>query len=103
MTSMARQGRQSITADAWRQIVDSAVDTAIITTDIKGRVTSWSDGACRILGWQEDEMLGGTLERLFPEGVGLSAVETEMADAQALGRGGGAEGWRVRRDGTRFW
>ncbi|WP_084238429.1 response regulator [Sphingomonas asaccharolytica] len=103
MTAAGREQRQSITADEWRQIVDSAVDTAIITTDVAGRVTSWNEGAHRLLGWREEDMLGGTLEGLFPESLGVAALESERRDALNSGRGGGAEGWRVRMDGSRIW
>ena len=96
-------GPRHISADEWRQIVDSAVETAIITTDLEGRVTSWNEGACRILGWSEVEVLGETLERLFPEGEGAVALQKEMSDALSVGRGGGLDGWRVRRDGSRVW
>ena len=95
--------RSEISAAEWRQIVDSAVDTAIITTDAAGRITSWSEGARRILGWSAEEMLGRTLRRLFPDGTGANAIDREKADALRLGRGGGEEGWRVRSDGSRFW
>jgi len=99
----ARGGRNDITADEWRQIVDSAIETAIISTDVEGRITSWNEGARRIFGWTEGEVLGETPERLFPEGVGKQAIASEMHDARDHGRGGGAEGWRVRKDGTRIW
>ena len=45
-----------ITALEWRQIVASAIDTAIITTDLDGLVTSWNEGARRILGWTEAKL-----------------------------------------------
>jgi signal transduction histidine kinase len=48
-------------------------------------------------------MVGQTLERLFPDGLGTSALEREMADAVSRGRGGGDEGWRVRKDGSLIW
>ena len=57
--------QSSISGDQWRQVVNSAIDTAIISTDRKGRVTTWSEGAARILGWNETEMLGQTLDRIF--------------------------------------
>jgi PAS domain S-box-containing protein len=95
--------KNTITADEWRQIVDSAIETAIITLDLDGCVTSWNEGARRIFGWTEEEMLGHTPERLFPEGVGQRALAAEMGDARDHGRGGGEEGWRVRKDGTRLW
>jgi len=93
-----------ITAIQWRQIVNSAIDTAIISTDVKGRVTSWNAGAHRLLGYAEDEMKGEQLRRLFTEEDQQRGLfEREMADARATGRGGGEEGWRVRKDGSRFW
>lgn len=94
---------RAISAGEWRQIVNSAVGTAIITTDLEGRVTSWNEGASRILGWTASEVLGETLERLFPPGQGASALRQEMRDALNVGRGGGTEGWRIRRDGSRIW
>ncbi|MBO9575727.1 MAG: PAS domain S-box protein [Sphingobium sp.] len=92
-----------LTAAEWRQIIDSAVDTAIITIDRQGLISSWSEGARRILGWTEAEMLGQSPERLFPEGQGAEAIHAEMNDALSRGRGGGEEGWRVRKDGSLFW
>ena len=94
----------SITASQWRQIVNSATDTAIVSTDPQGKVTSWNEGACRILGWCETEMIGKTLECIFTaEDRARGQLAAEMADAVARGRGGGEEGWRVRKDGSRFW
>ena len=92
-----------LTADQWRQLVDSAVETAIISTDVDGRVTNWSEGARRILGWTAPEMIGQSLERVFPAGEGRAALQQEMNAARSTGRGGGEEGWRVRKDGSRFW
>ena len=93
----------SLTAEAWRQIVDSAVYTALITTDLEGRITSWNEGARRILGWTEDEMLGETLHRLFPGDTGAAAISREIEDALRSGRGGGEEGWRIRKGDELFW
>lgn len=90
-----------ITASQWRQVVNSAVDTAIISVDRQGRVTSWNAGATRILGWSETEMVGETLACVFPAGSDL--LEREIADAVAHGRGGGEEGWRRRKDGGLIW
>ena len=90
-----------ISASQWRQMVNSAVDTAIISIDPQGRITSWNAGATRILGWSEDELFGRTLDCIFPEG--LSQLEREIADAIAQGRGGGEEDWRLRKDGSQIW
>ena len=88
----------------WRQIVDGAVDTAIISTNLNGGVTSWNSGAERIFGWTETEMVGRTLDRIFTEeGRERGQFAREMSDAVSTGRGGGEEGWRVRKDGSHFW
>lgn len=94
---------RAISAAEWRQIVDSAVDTAIITTDREGRIASWNAGAQHILGWTEAEMLGHSLDRLFPDNAGSQAIAQEMHDAEKHGRGGGDEGWRRRKDGELIW
>src|ERR1700722_6120713 len=88
----------------WRQIVDGATDTAIISLNPEGSITSWNTGAERILGWTKAEMIGATLERIFTlEAQQAGDWPREMADATANGRGGGEEGWRVRKDGSLFW
>jgi len=87
----------------WRQVVDSATDTAIITLDVEGQVTSWSAGAARILGWTEAEMIGAPLDRIFLPEDREGRVSSEMRDALAHGRGGGQEGWRLRKGGERLW
>lgn len=108
-TSSAFVGRENqtmtrlqITAPQWEQIVNGATDTAIISTDTNCIVTSWNSGAHRILGWTEQEMLGQSLDLLFVD-EDKDLLKREVADALTHGRGGGEEGWRVRKDGTRFW
>jgi PAS domain S-box-containing protein len=91
----------AMTASHWRQMVYSAADTAIIGLDLHGRVTAWNTGASKILGWEEAEMLGQTLDRIFPPGS--QQLAHEIAEARSKGRGGGEEGWRSRKDGTRIW
>ena len=86
-----------------RQILDSAIDYAIIATDLDGRVTRWNRGAEQILGWTEQEMLGQSVERIFPaEARSQGYLGTEIERALTHGRGTG-EGWRVRKSGDRFW
>jgi PAS domain S-box-containing protein len=93
-----------LSASQLRQIIDGASDTAIISTDETGLVTSWSLGAERILGWSAAEMFGQKLDRLFTEeDQKRGQLAREMQEALVHGRGGGEEGWRVRKDGTRMW
>ncbi len=86
-----------------RQILDSAIDYAIIATDPDGKVVEWNKGAQRILGWSEQDMLGQSLERIFtPEDLTADRMAIEMHNALKTGRGSD-ERWHVRRDGERFW
>ena len=86
-----------------RQILDSATEFAIIALDLHGRVTHWNAGAERVLGWTESEMLGETIHRCFTQtDIDAGRVETEMRRAAETGSDGD-EGWRVRKDGARFW
>jgi PAS domain S-box-containing protein len=94
---------EGITAPQWRQIVNAATETAIISTDRHGNVTSWNAGAVAILGWTEEDMLGQSLNRIFVEEDRIAILAREIKDAIALGRGGGEEGWRLHKDGSRFW
>lgn len=65
-----------------RQILDSAIDYAVLATDLDGRVTRWNEGAHRVLGWTEAEMLGQSLERFFvPEDVAGGRVEAETRNS----------------------
>jgi PAS domain S-box-containing protein len=100
-----KQGRTrlpEVAASQWLQIVDSATDTAIITTDLDGKVTSWNSGARNILGWTESEILGKSLSLIFAGADQLDQLQREIADAIGVGKGG-AEGYRLRKDGSRLW
>ena len=86
-----------------RQVLDSAIDYAIIATDLEGRITRWNEGAQRVLGWTEDEMLGQGAERIFtPEDRKSGRVAHEMRRALEDGRGRD-ERWHLRKSGERFW
>jgi PAS domain S-box-containing protein len=100
---MSAASPEDITAPQWRQIVNGATETAIITTDERGNVTSWNNGASKLLGWTEQEMLGQPLSGIFPEAERSDRLQREIQDALLFGRGGGEEGWRCRKDKTQFW
>ncbi|KAB1081435.1 PAS domain-containing protein [Methylobacterium soli] len=86
-----------------RQILDSAIDYAIITIDLDGLVTSWNAGAEHVLGWTEAEMCGRPARVFFtPEDDRAGIPEREMRAAREHGRGND-ERWHCRKDGTRFY
>ena len=89
--------------ERYRLILESATDYAIIATNLDGEVTTWNTGAARILGWQDDEILGRPVPVIWtPEDRVSGVPEAEMATALAKGRAQD-ERWHLRKDGSRFW
>ncbi|MCJ2012643.1 PAS domain S-box protein [Methylobacterium sp. J-076] len=86
-----------------RQILDSAIDYAMVTMDLDGLVTGWSAGAEAILGWSEAEMRGRPARVFFTDEDDAEGIpEREMKGAREEGRGND-ERWHVRKDGSRFF
>src|ERR1700759_2365611 len=84
-------------------LVQSVTDYAIFMLDPEGRVTSWNAGARRFKGYEADEIIGEHFSRFYtPEERALEIPRIALETAQREGRFE-AEGWRVRKDGTRFW
>ncbi|HEU4411016.1 MAG TPA: ATP-binding protein [Polyangiaceae bacterium] len=93
----------SLSWDDCRLLVESVVDYAIYMLDPEGRVTTWNLGAERMKGYRADEIVGHHFEAFFPEADARDGKPArELAAALAQGRFE-EEGWRVRKDGTRFW
>ena len=89
--------------ELYRVIVESAVDYAIITSDLEGYVKTWSDGAQLVLGWTADSMVGQPIDRLFlDEDVARHVPALERATATHDGRTT-TERWLRRSDGRRIW
>ncbi len=92
-----------LSAKTLSRILDSAIDTGIITLDPAGHVVAWNAGAERLLGWTEAEMKGASLDRLFAaEDIQAGRLAAEIEEAANHGRGG-QEGWRIRKDGQQIW
>ncbi|HWD93193.1 MAG TPA: PAS domain S-box protein [Verrucomicrobiae bacterium] len=89
--------------DRLRTMISSIRDYAIILLDTEGRVMSWNLGAERIKGWRAEEIVGHHFSRFYPpETIGTGKAEGELQKAALTGYSED-EGWRVRRDGSRFW
>src|SRR5687767_3473195 len=84
-------------------LVDAVTDYAIYLLDPQGHVSSWNSGAQRCKGYTESEILNQHYSRFYTE-EDQAAGEPERA-LEAAAREGRheAEGWRVRKDGSRFW
>lgn len=86
-----------------RSILDSIGEYAIYLMDRDGHVMTWNPGAQRIKGYAPDEILGLHFSRLFTHEDQASGRPAELLRRAAeLGRVD-EEGWRVRKDGSRFW
>ena len=89
--------------ERFRLLIEAVVDYAIFTLDPEGVVTSWNRGAERIKGYQRDEVIGRHVSRFFlPEDVEAGKPWEDLAIARREGRSE-SEGWRVRKNGERFW
>jgi PAS domain S-box-containing protein len=87
----------------FRALIEGVRDYAIFMLDPAGRVATWNVGAQQILGYDSAEILGEHLAAFYPrDGLEREHAEHELRTATTEGRFED-EGWRVRRDGTRFW
>jgi PAS domain S-box-containing protein len=89
--------------ERFRLLVQSVTDYAIYMLDPEGKVSSWNAGAERFKGYSADEIIGEHFSRFYSEedraaGIPKTALETAAGEGRFE-----AEGWRVRKDGTRFW
>lgn len=87
----------------YRMLVDSVKDYSIFSLDRNGYVTSWNAGAQRIKQYTAEEIIGQHFSRFYtPEDAAAGLPQKVLRTACETGHYEG-EGWRVRKDGTRFW
>jgi PAS domain S-box-containing protein len=90
-------------AALYRLLVESVTDYAIFVLDASGHIRSWNPGAERLKGYSENEIVGKHFSIFYPEQdveAGKPARELEVATKTGRVED---EGWRVRKDGSRFW
>jgi len=90
------------TEQRFRLLVESVQDYAVVMLDPHGRVTSWNDGAARITGYPAEEIIGRNFSCFYTPAEAASGKPEENLRTAAQGSFV-EEGWRVRRDGSRFW
>src|SRR5438093_8921642 len=106
-TQLAREITAELASDPtdaqFRLLVETVVDYAIYLLDTSGRVMSWNTGAERIKGYPAAEILGRHFSLFYlPEDRAAGRPEAMLDQAAKDGRMS-AQGWRLRRDGSRFW
>ena len=94
----------SLTSDGlYRLLIDAVTDYAIFMLDPEGIVTSWNPGARRFKGYLASEIIGKHFSLFYtPEDQSAGMPERVLKIAACEGRFE-TEGWRVRKDGSRFW
>jgi PAS domain S-box-containing protein len=89
--------------EQFQLLVQSVTDYAIYMLSPGGVITNWNSGAVRIKGYQHAEAIGVNFSRFYTEedrvtGLPMAALKTAAAEGRFEG-----EGWRIRKDGSRFW
>ena len=96
VNSLSPEGRS-------RLLIEAIHDYAIYMLDPSGTITSWNPGAQRFKGYTADEIIGKNFSRFYtPEDRAAGIPQIALKTAAETGKFE-AEGWRVRKDGTRFW
>lgn len=88
--------------ERFRLLVEGVREYAILMLDPEGNVLSWNPGAERLIGYRAEEILGLHVRHFHPDDAPPLAAEEALAVAARDGHFR-EEGWRVRKDGTRFW
>ena len=87
----------------YQLLIESVRDYAIFALDPDGRIATWNIGAERLKGYRPAEIIGRHFSTFYPpEDVASRKPQRELEIAIAEGRVED-EGWRIRKDGTRFW
>lgn len=89
--------------ELFKQLVDEVKDYAIFMLDSRGYVLTWNDGAEHLKGYRPSEIIGKHFSIFYPKEAldrDYPAYELEMASKTGRYHD---EGWRLRKDGTRFW
>src|SRR5688572_31833596 len=92
-----------IDVDDFKSVIAEVIDYAIVLLDINGTIMSWNKGAEKIKGYLPEEIIGRNF-RIFYSKEDRTAQLPEHLLAIATANGRAVhEGWRIRKDGTRFW
>jgi PAS domain S-box-containing protein len=87
----------------FRLLVDGLIDHAIFMLDPEGRVISWNSGAENLKGYAVHEIVGQHFSRFYTEQDRAAGLPQKMLSIAKNKGKVAADGWRVRKDGTRFW
>ncbi|NYZ12317.1 PAS domain S-box protein [Azospirillum sp. RWY-5-1] len=92
-----------LSEERFRLLVQGVIDYSIYLLDTDGRVTNWNAGAERMKGYTADEIVGQHFSRFYPEEDRAAGAPAHSLDTARREGRYETEGWRVRKDGTRFY
>jgi PAS domain S-box-containing protein len=104
-TASLRKANEEIkkSEERYHKMVEEVQDYAILLIDTEGNVLNWNRGAERIKGYTEQEIVGKNFRRFYSEEDRKTKLPDSLLEiAKQKGRAT-QEGWRIRKDGTRFW
>ncbi len=87
----------------FRHLVQSVTDYAIYMLDLEGIVAAWNAGAERTKGYREGEIVGQHFSRFYTEEDRVAGLPNHALEMARTVGSYEAEGWRIRKDGSRFW
>ncbi len=103
MTAQVIDSRPIMSDGKYHLLVDAITDYAIYMLDPDGIVASWNSGAQRLKGYTESEIVGMHFSRFYPPEDRASNLPARALSVAAQEGRFESEGWRIRKDGTRFW
>ncbi len=86
-----------------RQLIEGVTDYAIYSLDSKGNVTSWNSGAQRIKQYSAEEIIGKHFSQFYTKEDAAAGLPAKVLQTAATTGHYEGEGWRIRKDGTKFW
>jgi PAS domain S-box-containing protein len=102
--SVSTESLESVSElERYRILIDAETDYAIYMLDPEGRVASWNPGAQRFKGYRAQEILGQHFSRFYTDEDRARDMPRRALETAAKSGRFEAEGWRVRKDGSRFW
>lgn len=99
---LARTEELRQSEERFRALIEGVGDYAIFILDPQGKIASWNAGAERIKQYKASEIIGQHFSRFYPPEIPRTQMDQNLKTAETQGRWED-EGWRVRKDGTRFW